>query len=94
MKKIIPRSKQVLVQPDMEESKESEFGIITPDNVEQEKKSIGTVLSVGKDIKDIKKGMRVIFGTFAGERIKFKESSKELDYILLLDEDVLAFIED
>lgn len=91
--KIIPRSKQILVVPDSEESRESDYGIMTPDNVEQEKKSIGTVIAVGKEIKDVKKNDRVIFGTFAGERIKLRESSKEVDYILLLDEDVLAFIE-
>lgn len=92
MKKIYPRSKQILVKPDSEESRESESGILTPDNVEQEKKSIGTVIEVGSEIKDISKKDRVIFGTFSGDRIKLKENLKEVEYVILHDEDVLAFI--
>lgn len=91
--KIKPRGKQVLVQPDPEESRESKYGIITPSNVEQERKAIGTVLAVGPEIKDVKRGDRVIYGAFAGEKIKLSESAKEVDYVLLFDEDVLAFIE-
>ena len=91
--KITPRGKYILVQPDGKESRESEFGILTPSNVEQEQKAIGTVLSVGNEIKDVKKGDRVVYGAYAGEKIKFKESSKEVDFVLLHDEDVLAFIQ-
>lgn len=94
MRKIIPRKLQVLVRPDDEESRENEFGIITPDNVEKEQKAFGTVEAVGKGIDDIKKGDRVIYGAYAGEKIKIKQSKKEVDYILLFDEDVLAFLED
>lgn len=92
--KITPRGGQILVQPDGESTRESEYGIITPDSVEQETKAIGTVIAVGPDVKDVKKGSRVIFGAFAGEMISFKESSKEVDYFLLPDKEVLAFIED
>lgn len=90
---IRPRAKQVLVVPDPEEARESAFGILTPDNVEQERKSIGTVLAVGGEIKDIKKGDRVIYGAFAGEKLKMREGEGEADYILLFDEDVLAFLD-
>ena len=90
--KIIPRNKYVLVIPDPETSRESEHGIITPVNVEQEQKAYGTVKAVGAMIEDIKVGDRVIYGAYAGEKIKFAESSEEVDYILLLDEDVIAFI--
>ncbi len=92
--KIIPRAKQVLVKPDPEESRENEFGIITPDNVEKEQKAFGTVEAVGAEIKDIKKGNRVIYGAYAGEKIKMMQKGKEVDYVLLFDEDVLAFLED
>lgn len=94
MIKIKPRKKQVLVKPDEKQSHESEFGIITPDNVEQEGKAIGTVIAVGEGIDDIKPGERVIYGAFAGEPISLKESNEEIDYILLFDEDVLALIEE
>jgi len=92
--KIIPRGKQILIQPDGESGRESEYGIITPESVAQETKAIGTVIAVGPEVKDVKKGSRVIYGAFAGEQISFKDSTKEVDYVLLFDEDVLAFIED
>lgn len=92
--KITPRGKQILLQQDKTESRESKNGIITPSNVEQEQKAIGTVIAAGAEIKDIKKGDRVIFGAFCGEKLKFKDGTKEVEYILLFDEDVIAFIED
>lgn len=90
---IKPRTKQVLVRPDEESSRESEYGIITPTNVEQEKKAIGTILAVGQGIDDLKKGDRIIYGAYAGESIKLKESNKEVDYKILFDEDILAILE-
>lgn len=90
--KIIPRGKQILVQQQEEESRITEHGLVTPKTVEQERKSIGSVIEIGKDIKDIKKGDIVIFGAFAGEKIQMKEGSKCIDYVLLHDDDVLAFL--
>lgn len=92
--KIRPRGKQVLVKPEGEKSRESFSGLVMPSNVEQEQRAIGTVVSVGPEIKDIKKGDRVIYGAYAGEKIKLNEGTKEVDYVLLFDEDVLAFLED
>jgi len=92
-KKITPRAKQVLVKPDGVESRESESGIITPSNIEQEQKAIGTVIAVGSDIKDIYRDDRVIYGAYAGEVIKFREGGKDVEYRILFDEDILAFIE-
>lgn len=92
--KIRPRKNQVLIKPDGEESRQSKFGILTPSTVEQEQKAIGTVLAVGPEIKDIKKFDRVIYGAYAGEKIKLQESTKQVDYIILFDEDIVAFIED
>lgn len=92
--KIRPRAKQVLVQPDEEAPRESAHGILTPSNIEQEQKAIGTVLAVGDGINDIKKGDKVIYGAYAGEKLKLPDSTKEFDYLLLFDEDVLAFIDE
>lgn len=94
MKKIVPRGKQVLVKPDKEDRNMSESGLSIPDEVEQEQKAFGIVVSVGSEIKDIKEGDHVIYGAFAGERISLKEDNKEIDYVLLFDEDVLAFIKE
>ena len=70
--KIEPRNDYVVVELDSEESKVSEFGIITPDNVESEQKSTGTVIAVGfgDKVKDIQIGERVIFGTFSGDDLE------------------------
>lgn len=86
---IIPRGKYILVETDKEEKRLSEAGLATPDNEEQEKKSIGTVIAVG-DVKDIKKGDRVVYGTYAGDTIKMKDE----EFKLLHDDDVLAFLKD
>ena len=83
---IQPRPNWVFVKPDEEDSKQSESGLIRPDSVEQEKKSYGTVLSVGGDIKDIQKGDRVIFGAYAGETLSIDDE----DYKLLHNDDVVA----
>ena len=92
MTKILPRGKNILVKPDPEKSRISEHGITMPTNVEQDKKAIGTVMAVGPEIKDVKKGDKVIYGVYSGELIKIEEKGKEVDYVLLLDEWVLAFL--
>lgn len=94
MTKIKPRGKRVLVRQDDPEDKVSAMGLIIPDNVEEDRKAVGTVIFVGEGIKDIKKGERVFYGAFAGERIKLREGKKgEADFVMLDDEDVLGFVE-
>jgi co-chaperonin GroES (HSP10) len=93
MTKITPRGKYILVRPDEESNKENEFGLITPSNVEEEKKAMGEVIAVGAEIKDVVAGQRVIFGTYSGDTVQITEEGKEVDYKLLHDDDVLAFIE-
>lgn len=89
---IVPRGKYILVRQDEPEERKSEAGLLTPDSDEQEQRAQGIVEAVGSEIKDIKKGDKVIFGAYAGETMKIKESGKEIDYKLLYDEDVIAFI--
>jgi chaperonin GroES len=92
MQKIQPRGKYILIKPDAVDNKPNEFGLVIPKTVEQEQKAYGEVLAVGSEIKDIKKGDRVIFGMFAGEEIKMQENGKEVTYKLAFDEDVIAFL--
>ena len=82
----------MLVRRDEATGGVSEHGIVTPDNVEKEQKAYGTIVAVGPDIKDVKVGDRVIYGAYAGEDIQQDESGKKVDYKLLDDEDVIAFI--
>ena len=90
---IVPRGSQILVRVDEAESRESVYGIIVPDEVEQERKSQGVVESVGSEIGDVKKGDKVIYGTYAGETIKLMEKGKKVEFKLLADSDVIAFIQ-
>lgn len=92
IKKIQPRGKHILVKRDEAEGSVSEHGISTPDAVEKEQKAYGTVVAVGPDIKDVKKGDRVIYGAYAGEELEVEEKGKKVTYRLLEDEFVVAFI--
>jgi chaperonin GroES len=92
MKKILPRGKYMLVRQAEEESRENENGLIIPASEEQERKSQGTVEAVSAEIKDVKKGDVVVFGAFAGETLKVKEGKKDVEFKLLHDDDVIAFI--
>ena len=92
--KIIPLQKIVLVKPDEKPDKESKFGIVTPSNVEQENpKTSGKVIAVGPDVKNVKKGDTVIYATFAGEKLKVSEGAKEVEYVLVFNEDIWAILE-
>lgn len=93
-KQITPRGKRILVLRDKEETLVSEFGIALPANTEREQKAFGTVEAVGKGIDDVKKGDRVLFGAFAGETVEQTVKCKKVEYKLLDDEDVIAYIKD
>lgn len=86
--RIIPRGKQVLIKPDGEQSRVSEYGLSAPSNDEQEQKATGIVIEVGSDVDDIKKDDHVVYGTFAGDDIEINEE----DHKLVDEEYVLAFI--
>lgn len=84
----------MFVRQDEPESKVTDFGLIVPEDDEQEQKASGVVLAVGDEVKGIKKGDHVIYGAYAGEKMKMKEGNKEVDFLLVHDEDVIAFIEE
>ena len=87
-----PRGKWIYVKQDPEQSRQSSYGIVTPSDVEQEKKAFGVVIATGEEIKDIKAGDRVVYGLYAGEHIEHKDDDgNTTDYKLLHDDDVIAF---
>lgn len=83
----------ILVKPDDKESKENDAGLLTPENAEGEEKATGIVVSFDPAITDMKKGAHVVFGVLAGEVIKRNENGKQVEYKLLFDDDVIAFLE-
>lgn len=86
--KIIPRKKQVLILPQKEDSRLTETGLYKPDTVEQEQKAIGTVIAVGPDVKDMKKGDKVIYGVYAGDPLSYQGK----DYKFVEEDSILAFL--
>ena len=91
--KIIPRDKWVLILPVEKQSLKTNQGLILPSSEEREQKAKGTVEAFGDEVKkDIKKGDIVIYGVYAGENIEIMEDGKKVNYILLLDEDIIAFV--
>lgn len=90
--KIIPRGEWVLVLPKGKESFVNEVGLSLPSTEEREQKAQGTVISFGEKVKTIKKDDIVVYGAYAGENIKIRENGNEVEYKLLRDEDIIAFL--
>lgn len=90
--KIIPRGKWLLVRPLINVSRETEHGLLLPATEEKEQKAQGVVEAMGDEVKGLKQGDIVVYGAYVGENIKVGENSKQVEYKLLLDEDVIAFI--
>ena len=91
-KKIIPRGKYILVKPEGISDKPNEHGLSLPANMEKEQKAQGEVIAVSSEIKDVKIGDVIIFGVFAGETMKVEENGKKIEYKLLHNDDVIAFV--
>jgi len=92
MANIKPRPKWILINPEKKESKVSEFGIISPDTVEEDRKAKGKVLVVGEGVEGLSKGDTVIFGAYCGEELTLKEKGKEVEYKFLHTDDILGIL--
>lgn len=80
----------MLVKPDgAEQTTQSAAGLSVPANTDKEQRAQGVVEAVSKEIKDLKKGDRVIYGAYAGEVVELGET----EYKLLHDDDVIATVE-
>ncbi len=62
-------------------------GLYLPDNV-KEKSKIATVLAIGKDVKTLKKGEKIVYKEFTDTKLKIDST----EYILVKEEDVLATV--
>ena len=97
--KIIPLADRVLVRPLTEEEmeKKTDFGIIIPETVDEEKtRDQGIVLAVGAGKYDdgklnkmtVKVGDRVLFSKYAFDEVKIKSE----EFFILKEENILAII--
>lgn len=92
VKKAKAYGKWILVKPADPDSRENKYGLIVPDNQEQEPKVFGTVLSVGEEVKGILKGQMIVFGKYAGEDITQEdEKGKKQKYMVVHNDDVILF---
>lgn len=96
MIKIKPRGSWCLVEP-VSVQKETASGLVIPESVEKEQKAMGVIQNVGEKVEQGLIGKKVIYGAYAGEPIQLRnkeEQKDQVDLILLLDEDILAIIEE
>ena len=84
--KIQPLADYVVAEAEEAASKTAS-GLFLPDNA-QEKPKTAKVLAVGKDIKQVKVGDRIIYKSYSTTEVKVGSD----EYILVKEEDVLATV--
>lgn len=90
--KIVARLDWVLVKPIAKKDKLSDSGLSTPDSEESEQKAVGTVVNFGCEVSGISEGDRILYGVYSGESVEVTEKGKVVEYKLMMDEDIIAFI--
>lgn len=81
-----PLSDYVVAQAEQAESKTAS-GIYLPQNA-QEKPKTAKILAIGKEVKQLKVGDRIVYKSFSPTEVKVGSE----DYILVKEEDVLATV--
>lgn len=76
-----------IVAKSVEAEAKSPSGIILPDSA-KEKPQMGEVLAVGKEVKEIKPGDRILYTKYGPTEAKIDNE----DLLLLKEEDVLAVV--
>lgn len=84
--KIQPLADYVVAEAEEAESKTA-TGLYLPKNA-QEKPKVAKVLAVGKDVKQVKIGDRIIYKSYSTTEVKVGSD----EYILVKEEDVLATV--
>ena len=85
---IKPLGKRVLIKQ-VEQVEVTKSGIVLPGTASKEKPITGEVLAVGKEVKDVKAGDKVIFEKYTGTEVKDGDNS----FLILDIENVLAITE-
>ena len=85
--KIEPLSDNILIEPIKEEDK-TESGIILQKTTEEERPRQGKVISVGRDIKEIKKGDVILLLKYGPSEVEIENKT----YLIAKEEDILAII--
>lgn len=85
---IKPLGKRVLIKQ-VEQEEVTKSGIVLPGTASKEKPITGEVLSVGKEVEDVKAGDKVIFEKYSGTEVKDGDDS----FLILDIDNVLAITE-
>lgn len=83
---IQPLADYIVAEQEEAESKTAS-GLFLPDNA-KEKPKVAKVLAVGKDVKQVKAGDRIIYKSYSPTEIKIGSN----EYMLVKEEDVLATV--
>lgn len=86
-KNIKPLFDYILVQP-VKQEEVTASGIVLPDSA-KEKPQVAEVMAVGKDAKEVKKGMKVVYKKWGGNEIKIGQE----EWTLIKEEDVMGIVE-
>jgi chaperonin GroES len=81
-----PLADRVVIERLDQEAKTAS-GIVLPET-SKEKPEEGTVVSVGKDVKEVKKGDKVVFSKYGPTEVK----TEGKEYLIVKEEDILAII--
>lgn len=81
---IKPLADYVVVQQEAAEAKTAS-GLYLPTQA-QEKPKVAKVLAVGKDVKEVKTGDRIVYGCYSNTEIK----QDGQDYIIIKEENIYA----
>ena len=84
--KLQPLADRIVAKP-VEAESTSPAGILLPDQA-KEKTQMAVVMSVGKEVKEVKVGDKIIHSEYGPNR--FKQGQEEL--IIVKEEDVLAVV--
>lgn len=79
--------KDRVVLKQMEAEEKTASGIILPDEA-KEKPEVAEVIAVGKEVKEVKVGDKVLYGKYSGTEVKYKGE----EYLIVKEEDVLAIV--
>ena len=81
-----PLADRIVAKPVEAETKTAS-GILLPDQA-REKTQVAEVLAVGKDVKEVKVGDRIVHSEYGPSR--FKQATEEL--LIVKEEDILAVV--
>jgi len=86
MAKISPLAEWVVAVREEAQTKTAS-GLYLPDNAKEQPK-VAVVQAIGKDVKSVKKGDKILFKEYSTTEVKLDQT----EYILVKEEDILATV--